>query len=122
MQRGSDCSFPGHVQQELLIRGNTTYNSLTMPHRDGGEVCVYIHLHALWAQLDSTLVCVVGTARLCLCPTLSLRSARCSSDRLGLLLPCLRSDLSAHLPRNPPPSTSTSSSINVSLSSALTGS
>ena len=107
--------LPGHVQ-ELLIRGCTTYTSLTMPHRDGGRVCVH------------TLTCSVGTAwqrcgvvwaHLCLCPTRSV------------LLAAPQTVWACYSPGSAPTcqlaapavlTSSTSSSITVSLSSALTGS
>lgn len=46
-------------------------NSLAQMKEKWVLKCVYTHLHALWAQLDSTsvyVVCVLGTAHLCVYP------------------------------------------------------
>lgn len=78
MWQSFSCSLQPHAEA-LNQRLRNFYSSPTKPHTDPGNVCswgcVHARLDALWAQLDSTVherehvvVCVLGTAHLCVHP------------------------------------------------------
>lgn len=86
--------------QKVSIRAFTTWNTPTKPRIDERNVLfgLRMHLHALWAQRDSTFVHgsrIVGTVHLCV--SMQLSEAHHFSDLLGPLLPCQLTNPSAFI-------------------------